>query len=281
MGRTTMNGTTKWQLKRGEEIPFCRRDTQTPRPPSTPSEWFSRRFPHEAQRWGCPFLELAVEGDVGGFPTKTITPAAMNDNFFAAILNDHQLKHSVVFVEPEQQWFYHEPITNLYHPTTEAKLMLLVSALLVRCAEELGAAKNNRVDVAPLFVKFRTDDQVKMILKKARSLLAADATYFSATSPHRRVEGPEQHSRIARQFIAVAVKQQPDRVLSINECFDTFTNYCRNQDVAPIKRRLFRNMIVEIIREEFGLGLRGDLMGQDGKNRRGWKGLTVEMAGRN
>ena len=85
----------KWQLMRGDYTPF--RDPNEPvKQPATPSEWFARRFPHETQRWGCPFLE-SMTGEVEGIQVKMITPAALNDNFFAAILSDHQLNHSVVY----------------------------------------------------------------------------------------------------------------------------------------------------------------------------------------
>ncbi len=266
----------RWQLMRGDDSVF--HDPNQPvKEPATPSEWFVRRFPYETERWGCPFLELATTRD--GY--TVMTPAALNDNFFAAILNDRQLLHSVVYFEPDGQWYFRESRDHLYHPTSEAKLIVLLSWLLLRCAEELGGEKANRVDLYQLFVKFREEEVLKGVVKKGRSILAADESFFSADNLHRRIEGPEQHQQAARQFIATVVKPQAGRMLTVNECFETFNLFCHDRDVEPIERRFFKQMIVEIIKEEFGLGLRSDLKNADGRYLRGWKGLAVEMQSRN
>jgi hypothetical protein len=107
----------------------------------------------------------------------------MNNSFFAAALSDSQLGHSVVFYEPEQQWFYLNPRDQLYHPTSEAKLMTLLSALLIRAAEEMPAG----VDRINLFVKFREEERLKAVVKQARSILATDSTFFSIGSPTRKI----------------------------------------------------------------------------------------------
>ena len=67
----------------------------------------------------------------------------------------------------------------------------------------------------------------------------------------------------------------------MNECFERFSEYCHNHDVEPVQRRQFKQLIVETVREEFGLGLRNDLKNAEGNYLRGWKGLAVEMNQRN
>lgn len=266
--------TTTVQLKRGD-IPFGLRDCNAAQnAPATPSEWFARRFPSEVQRWGCPFLEAVVEDVNTG--RKAISATAINDCFFASTLSDSQLGHSVVFFEPEQRWFFLDPCDQLYHPTSDAKLMTLLSALLVRCAEGMPAT----VDKVNLFVKFRAEETLRAVVKKGRSVLAADATFFSATSTHHRIESTEQPAQTARRFIQSTVKPQPGQLLSISDCYAGFEGYCRNNGVEPVARKVFRQMIVEIIKEEFGLGIRGDLKNAEGRCERGWKGLAVECAGR-
>lgn len=220
-------------------------------------------------------MEAVVEDVETG--RKLITAVSMNDCFLGAALSDSQLGHSAVFYEPEQQWYFLEPRDNCYHPTSEAKLMLLLSSLLVRCAEEMPAG----VDKINLFVKFRGDEQLKAVVKQARSILAADSSFFSPTSPFRRVEGLEQHGRLARQFVGRLIKPQPDQLLSIGDCYDGFSGYCRNNGVEPVARKVFRRMIVEIIKEEFAVGFRSDLKDTEGRYLRGWKGLTVDVDARN
>ena len=267
---------TTFQLKRGEETPFVFRDIAVPQqPPATPSEWFARRFSAEVKRWGCPFLEAVVEDVETG--RKLTTPVSMNCNFFAAALSDSQLGHSVVYYEPEQQWIYLEPRDGCYHTTSEAKLMTLLSALLVRAAEEMPA----NVDKVNLFVKFREEERLKAVVKQARSVLAADSTFFSINNPNKRVEGPEQQGQMAKRFVGRWIKPEPGRLLSIGQCYDGFSGFCRNNGVEPVARGLFRRMIVEIIKEEFEVGFRSDLKSTDGRYLRGWKGLTVDIDARN
>jgi len=266
--------TTTVQLKRGD-IPFGLRDCNIPaQPPATPSEWFARRFPAEVNRWGCPFLEEVVEDRISG--SQRITATALNDNFFVSTLSDSQLGHSVVFYEPERRWYFLEPRDDCFYPTSDAKLMTLLSCLLVRCAEETPVT----VDKVNLFVKFRAEEGLRAVVKKARSILEADATFFSPASPNRRVHGEEQPNQAARRFIQSAVKPQPGQLLSISDCYAGFEGYCRNNGVEPVAKKAFRQMIVEIIREEFGLGLRADMKNTKGRFERGWKGLAVESAGR-
>lgn len=268
--------TTTFQLNRGDERPFVFRDIAVPQqPPATPSEWFARRFSAEVKRWGCPFLEAVVEDVETG--RKLVSAVSMNNSFFAATLSDSQLGHSVVYYEPDQQWWFLDPRDSLYHPTSEAKLMTLLSALLLKCAEEMPGG----VDKINLFVKFRAEDQLKAVVKQARSLLAADSTFFSIDSTNRRNEGPEEHGRIARQFVGRLIKPQAGQLLSIGDCYDGFSGYCKNNGVEPVARKLFRRMIVEIIKEEFEVGFRSDLKDTEGRYLRGWKGLTVDVDARN
>ena len=268
--------TPTYQLKRGRKLPWIMDESTYPRPdPATPSEWFCRRYPVETKRWGCPLIEEVGVDLCTSLPTTKAVQ--MNDNFFAAILSDQQLGHSVVFVEAEQQWYFLDPRDGVYHPTSEAKLMTLLSCLLVRCAEAMPPL----VDKRSLFVDLRDDEVLKGVIRKARSVLAADERFFSAESPNRRVNGIETHAQMAKRFVQASVKPQPGRLLSMNECFERFSEYCHNHDVEPVQRRQFKQLIVETVREEFGLGLRNDLKNAEGNYLRGWKGLAVETAQRN
>ena len=116
---------TTYQLKRYPP-PLCPGPKYFNRP-ITPSEYFSHRYPVETERWGCPFLEEVTEDLHSG--CKLIRPLALNDNFFASILSDQRLGHSVVYFVPEQQWYFLDFPGHCYHPTTEEKLMTLLSAL--------------------------------------------------------------------------------------------------------------------------------------------------------
>lgn len=266
---------TTIQLSSGEELPLMLRQIGHQQPATTPAEWFARRYPAEVKRWGCPFLEaVETELETG---KKRITALSLNDCFFAAILSDSQLGHSVIFFNPEQQWYFLDPTDNIYYRTSEAKLMNLLSSLLTRCAEEMPPT----IDKVSLFMKFRADETLRAVVKRARSILAADASFFSLHSPHYRFDGTEQHGQLAKQFVGLLVKPSDGQMLSIAQCYERFCDYCRQQNLKPMLRRKFAEMLVEMIRDEFGLGLRKDLKDSEGHYLRGWKGLTLEMEAAN
>jgi hypothetical protein len=261
--------TTTLKLERGPDPKesLCYGPPQ--HPPATPGEWFARRYPAAVEQWGAPMLE-AVVADAHG--NKLVRPLELNDNFFAAILSDQQLGHSVVFFQPEQQWFFHDPVDQLYHPTSEEKLIALLSALLARCAGEMP--KNT--DLIQLFCRFREEGKLKAVVKRARAIHAADSSFFNNESGNRRAGGVDNFSDLARGFVRATVKRQPDKLLSVGECYDGFAGFCKNNGVEPVARKAFKQLVVEIIKEEFALGFRTDLKNTDGRYLRGWKGLTVD-----
>lgn len=267
--------TTTLKLERGPDPKeaFCYGPPT--HPPATPGEWFARRYPAAVEQWGAPILE-AVVADAQG--NQLVKPIELNDNFFAAILSDPQFGHSVVFYQPEQQWFFHDPVDQLFHPTSEEKLIALLSALISRCAAEMP----RNIDLIQMFCRFREEGNLKAIVKRARAIHAADSNFFDSESAHQRAGGVQSFSDLARGFVRATVKRQPNQLLSESECFQRFSEYCRNNDTgAEVTRRQFKQLIAEVIREEFGLGVRGDVKNTEGCYQRGWKGLTLATVERN
>lgn len=218
-------------------------------------------------------LEAVVADGQG---SQLVKPIELNDNFFAAILSDPHLGHSVAF--SEQQWFFLDPVDGLYHPTCEEKLIALLSALLARCAGEMP--KNT--DLIQLFCRFREEGKLKAVVKRARAIHAADSSFFDGESANQRAGGVDSFSDLARGFVRATVKRQPNQLLSESECFQRFNEYCRNNDAeAEVTRRQFKQLIAEVIREEFAVGFRKDLKDGEGRYLRGWKGLAVELPQRN
>jgi hypothetical protein len=244
-------------------------------PPATPGEWFARRYPAAVEQWGAPILEAVINDQQGN---RLVKPLELNDNFFASIISDLQLGHSVVYFQPEQQWYFFDTPDQLYHPTSEEKLIALLSALLARCAGEMP--KN--VDTIQLFCRFRAEDKLKAVVKRARAIHAADSNFFDNESGNQRAGVVESFSDLARGFVRSTVKRQPNQLLSVGECYQRFSEYCRNNDAeAEVSRRQFKQLIAEVIKEEFGLGLRADVKNTEGRYQRGWKGLALAGVERN
>jgi len=166
----------------------------------TASVYFAELFPDALKQYGAPFVEIR---DVRSDGQSTVTPVSINVDFFAAALGgDRRLGHSVVYYEPEMAWYYMEPHLQLYKTSTSDKLMNLYRGLLQRAAQELPKENN----VLNLCVEFRSDKNAKAVVNRAKSILAADASFFSATSANQRIRGPELHERLMRvSDLSVAV----------------------------------------------------------------------------
>ena len=95
------------QLEKYQPTPWLLKDTVSDPPVKTPSEWFSKKWPTEAEQYGTPFLEAKYLDEN---QEKHVNPIALNDLFFAAILaSDNKLGHKVVYYTPEDQWYFKDP----------------------------------------------------------------------------------------------------------------------------------------------------------------------------
>jgi hypothetical protein len=259
---------TELQLKQWEPDPWPIADY--PREPKTPSEWFSKMFPEQAKIYGTPFIEHVQ--DIGD-GLKGYNPLAINTDFFAGILGGNsKLGHKVVYVESECAWFYYDSKDRIYKQTTDEKLGNLLRALLMRCAEELPG----NVHKFNMFLDFRSDKTIRAIVHRAKSILAADSSYFSVESKHQRQQGPELYERVARAFVEQALERIPGETLTLTDAYVHFCEYLKNRGMEPVNRRLFKDLVPPVVKQEYDLGIRNDLRDNVADRwHAGWKGIRV------
>lgn len=247
----------------------------TDQPPQTPSEYFNKRYPEISMTYGAAFLEHAYDAN----EFKRVSVVGMNDDFFAALVGgDRALGHQVIFYVPEQQWYFFDCRFGYYVPTTEEKLQILLSQYLIHCCQDMP----HFTDIGNMFITFRSEARLKRIVQKAKALVAADRTFFESPTGHKRRCGERildpAIEPAHKLFIREALSVEPERILTTNDCFDKYTVYCKIQQLEPADRKPFTGLMTEAIHEQFGLGFRKDLKGQDGKWHRGWKGLSCHVA---
>ena len=262
--------TARLQLKKWEPDLWMFGDHAIDRKPTTPSEWFSKMFPQQARIWGCPFIELAEDRSDG---LKKINPLSANLDFLAAILGgDEKMGHKVIYLEGEMQWYYRDQPSNIFKPTSDEKLANLLRALLIRCAEELP----DSVHKLNLFLEFRSDRIIRAVIHRAKSILAADHTFFGVESKHERQKGVEVHERVARIFVEQILERQPGEVLTLTNAYLVFIEFLKQKSMVPVKRSIFKGMFTPLIRDAFNLGLRNDVIDQATNHQTaGWKGLRA------
>ena len=152
---------------------------------SSPGDWFNRQFPKQAEMYGPPILEAThFSVDLA----EHIRPAALNEEFFAAVLKgDQELNHHVVFFNQESQFYFFDCRFGYYAPTTEEKLKTRLSQLLIACAAEMPG----NVDIRPLFCELRSDENLRKIVKRAKSMLSVCPAFFSGSNGKKRLCGGE------------------------------------------------------------------------------------------
>ena len=238
--------------------------------PKTPSEWFSCKFPQQARIYGCPFLELV---EPLGDGINTINPLSLNIDFLASIIGgDKRLGHKVVYIESEMTFYYYDCLDHIYKATSEDKLGNLMRALLIRCAEELP----NTVHKLNLFLTFRSDKTIRSIIHRGKSICAADDSYFSVHSQHQRQKGPELYERVARAFVEQVLERQPGEILLLTDAYVKFCDYLKTKNMQPVKRHIFKKLVPPVVKEEYNLGIRHDVMDEAGTTSHyGWKGIGI------
>ena len=240
-----------------------------------PNKWFADRFPEQAAQYGPAFLEgTFTDGD----GLKRWVPAYLNDDFFAAILGGNRsLGHQVVFYPPEDTWYFYDYRVDAFCPTTEAKLKLLLSNYQIRCSQEMGSL----VDVTNLVVKFRQDDVLQRIVVKAKALLEADRLFFEGKEGKRRyVDGKyidANEEPTYAQFVKKAIVREPTSKLTVGDAFHRYYQFCKDNAMKPLTRPEFKDLVAEVIREEFKIGLRHDVPTESGKQGHGWLGVRLNV----
>ena len=262
-----------YQLKNCTPPPAIVQEYAERAPVQSPSDWFSRKFPALAERYGPPILE-AVEPLLD--QSTRITPVALNEDFFAALLGgDKRLGHDLVYYEPAETFYFFDSRFQRYEATLESKLVLLLSQYLIQCAAEMPGD----VEIHKLFLDLRKEDNLWKIVQRAKALLAAGEAFFSEASEHKWPKGRESHGSLAKAFARDILKPVPDSTLTVSECYEIFCEFCQDKGCPPVSRRWFRSLIVSVIREEFNLRLRHDVLGSNNRQQNGWKGLIVDCGG--
>lgn len=246
--------------------------------PHDANAYFARMFPESATLFGPGFLQ-ANYSDGDGLPR--FVPVELNIDFFAhAIGGDRRMAHKVVFYAFEETFYFFEPRLDAYCPTSEEKLEALLSNYLVRCAQDCGWL----VEIRPLFSEFREHNLLKKVIKRAKALLAADQSFFTGEKGERRlVDGkivnPTDKPSYAL-FVERTLVRKSGSAFTVTDAFSRYFQFCQVQSLPPFTRAEFKALVAEVIREQFQLGLRRDLVvDESGKQQEGWQGLACNLEG--
>ncbi len=239
-----------------------------PQEPKTPNAWFVQHYPEAYEKCGSPFLELVEPVDQ--FSVQVL-PISINLDFFAFVLGGRkEFGHHVIYYESEMAWYFRDS-DGIFKSTSAEKMANHYRALLLKCCQDMPA----NVHKLNLFHEWRGDKTVKAVVQKAKSILAADSSFFSATSTNQRIKGQELQERVARRFVESLLTAEPGKVLLLADAYAVFLRLAKQHNLEPVKRSDFKAMVVPIVQEQFGVRLRNDLRIDERSGVRGWKNVKM------
>jgi hypothetical protein len=64
--------------------------------------------------------------------------------------------------------------------------------------------------------------------------------------------------------------------ITVADAFHRYFEFCRSQNQPPLTRQEFKQLVAEVIREQFNVGLRHDVPTETGKQGHGWFGVRLD-----
>lgn len=128
------------------------------------------------------------------------------------------------------------------------------------------------------------------MIKRAKALLRADQSFFTGEQGNRRLVDGKIVEATAKPcyalFMEKTLVRQRENAFTVTEAFSRYFQFCQVHSFPPLTRAEFRALAAELIREQFQLGLRRDLVDESGKQKERWRGLACNLenflsAGRN
>jgi hypothetical protein len=91
------------------------------------------------------------------------------------------------------------------------------------------------------------------------------------------IRGIELHERLARKFVDELLTCESGQILMLHDAYTAFCNLLKQRELAPLKRSNFKAIVVPLIRDEFNVALRNDLVVDGRQGVRGWKNVRLSQ----
>jgi hypothetical protein len=144
-------------------------------------------------------------------------------------------------------------------------------ALMMQCAQDMPGY----VQKLNLVNEWRGDRTCKAITQRAKSVLAADQTFFAAESPHQRIRGPELAERLMRVVVETMLERCEGACLTVTQAYQVFCRLSQQRHLSMLKRSMFKAVMCDLVRDVHGLALRRDVPDALGKQQEAWKGVKL------
>lgn len=83
------------------------------------------------------------------------------------------------------------------------------------------------------------------------------------------------------QFVKKVIVKDQNARLTIGDAFHSYYQFCKAQKLKDLTRQEFKHLVAEVIREEFRIRLRHDILNDEGKQNHDWLGIDCRFPGIN
>ncbi len=70
---------------------------------------------------------------------------------------------------------------------------------------------------------------------------------------------------------------EPGQILMLHDAYTVFCSMLKQRSLEPLKRSDFKAIVVPLIRDQFNVALRNDLVVDERQGVRGWKNLRLSQ----
>ncbi|MEI7730402.1 MAG: hypothetical protein WCO56_12570, partial [Verrucomicrobiota bacterium] len=120
-----------------------------------------------------------------------------------------------------------------------------------------------------------SDKHAKLVTQRAKSILAADQSFFSATGPNTRIRGVELHERLMRVLVETMLAPCEGGCLTVTQAYQVFCRLAEQRNLGQLKRSMFRETMRDLIKERYGMCLRNDVPDALNHHQHAWKGVKL------
>ena len=110
---------------------------------------------------------------------------------------------------------------------------------------------------------------------RAKSVIAADQTFFAAESPNQRIRGPELPERLMRVLCETMLEPQEGACLTVTQAYQVFCRLSQQHHLGQLKRSMFKATMQDLVRDVHGVALRRDVPDALGKQQEAWRGVKL------
>jgi phage/plasmid-associated DNA primase len=132
------------------------------------------------------------------------------------------------------------------------------------------------VDLGKMLLETEGPGILNLMLEGLKKLSSAGWLLKTTERQHKIVDDMIHESNSLLRFARDCLMPDGLGVLTVGECYKHYCDYCASRGWTAIERNRFSNEIEQWVEDKFHIRRQNDITGENGKDQRGWHGLTCK-----